>query len=192
MPDLQAAGGAHPLTARLSAPVIYVLAAIVVVLDQVTKAVAVASLQPGVSHPIIDGVLHWTLYRNPGSAFGFLASVPALFTVLATVIAIVIIVLARRPQPGPIAFAMALLLGGAIGNLVDRVSRPPGFPNGHVIDFIDLRVWPVFNIADMAITTGALLVVVWSWISDRRAARAAADRVSAEGDATAPKDGSIT
>jgi signal peptidase II len=178
---VQAAGGAHPLTARTRAASIYVLAAIIIGLDQITKAIAVSSLRPGVSEPVIEGVLHWTLYRNPGSAFGFLASVPALFTVLATGIAIAIIIVARRPHPRSTAFAMALLLGGAIGNLVDRVSRPPGFPNGHVIDFIDLRVWPVFNVADMAITCGALLIVVTSWIADRKAARTPAPPAPSDG-----------
>lgn len=168
---MQATGGANPLSARTRAGFIYILAAIIAVADQVTKAWAVASLRPGDTRPVIDGVLHWTLYRNPGSAFGFLASVPALFTIIATVIAISIVVLARRPHPAATATAMALLLGGALGNLVDRVSRPPGFPSGHVVDFIDLRVWPVFNIADMAITTGALLIVVSSWIAERRDAR---------------------
>lgn len=169
--DVQAAGGTHPLTARKRAGLIYVVAAAIVVLDQVTKAWAVSSLTPGETRPVIDGVLHWTLYRNPGSAFGFLANFPAVFTVLASVIAVAIIVVARRPQVRAVSIAMAMLLGGALGNLIDRVSRPPGFPSGHVVDFVDLRVWPVFNVADMAITSGAMLIVVSSWIADRRAAK---------------------
>lgn len=145
------------------------LAAIIVGLDQGTKAWAVASLSPGETRPIIDGVLHWTLHRNPGSAFGFLAQVPILFTILASAIAIGIVVVSRRPHAMPMAVAMGFLLGGALGNLVDRLTRPPGVGTGHVVDFIDLRVWPVFNIADMAITSGAALIVLTSWIAERRA-----------------------
>lgn len=171
---MQEDGGTHPLTARTRGGLIYALAVMIIVIDQVTKAWAVASLAPGQTRPVIDGVLHWTLYRNPGSAFGFLAQAPALFTILAAAIAIGIIVVSRRPQLAPMAVAMGFLLGGAVGNLIDRLVRPPGFGTGHVVDFIDLRVWPVFNVADMAITSGAALVVLASWIAERRARAAGA------------------
>ena len=162
-----------PLGARAYGPLLSIAAA-VVALDQVTKAIVLATLEPGRTQPVIDGVLHWTLQRNPGAAFGLFQGIPWAFTVLATAIAVAIVAGAGRIPDRFHAAALGLVLGGAVGNLVDRVARPPGFPRGHVIDFIDLRVWPVFNVADSAVVVGAALLVIASWRAERaeRAARA--------------------
>src|ERR687892_1802811 len=130
-------------------------AVVAVAADQITKAIALAALDDGRSRPVIDGVLHWTLQRNPGAAFGIFQRAPVLFTVIAIVIVIVIIVSAPRARDALNGVALGLVLGGALGNLADRLFRPPGPFRGRVIDFIDFRVWPTFNLADMAVVIGA-------------------------------------
>jgi signal peptidase II len=147
------------------------VASIVLALDQATKIIAVRSLDPGSSVPAIDGVVHWTLQRNPGAAFGLFQRIPVLFTILATAISVGILVTARRERDLPTTLALGLVLGGAMGNLMDRLFRPPGPLRGHVIDFIDLRVWPTFNVADMAVVSGAILLAIASIRAERRAAR---------------------
>ena len=134
--------------------------------DQVTKAVALATLEDGRSVPVIEGVLHWTLQRNSGAAFGIFQRAPALFTILAIVIAVAIIVASSRVRDRLNSVALGLVLGGALGNLVDRLFRTPGPFRGRVIDFIDLRVWPTFNVADSAVVIGALLLAIASFRSE--------------------------
>ena len=134
----------------------------VVAIDQITKAVALSALDDGESVRAIDGVLHWTLQRNPGAAFGLFRRAPVLFTILAIVISAAIIVAAPRVRDRMNGIALGLVLGGALGNLVDRLFRPPGPFRGRVIDFIDLRVWPTFNAADVAVVAGAALLAIAS------------------------------
>jgi signal peptidase II len=144
-----------------------VTAGSVVAADQITKAVALATLEDGRSVPLIDGVLHWTLQRNPGAAFGIFQRAPALFTILAIVISVAIIVASSRVRDRLNSVALGLVLGGALGNLVDRLFRAPGPFRGRVIDFIDFRVWPTFNVADSAVVIGALLLAIASFRSER-------------------------
>lgn len=168
---MQAAGGALPVVRR-RAGLLYAVAAVALAADQITKAVALASLDPGRSVRALDGVLYWTLQRNPGAAFGLFQRIPVLFTILAIGISIVIVAASRRVHGGLQATAMGLVLGGALGNLGDRLFRPPGPFRGHVVDFIDLRVWPTFNLADASIVIGAALLFLWS-VREDRAARSA-------------------
>jgi len=142
---------------------LFLTAAITVAADQITKAIAVASLRDGRSVPAIDGVLHWTLQRNPGAAFGIFRRAPALFTVVAIVIASAIVWSSPKVRDRLNAIALGLVLGGALGNLADRLFRPPGPFRGRVIDFIDFRVWPTFNLADSAVVIGALLIAIASF-----------------------------
>lgn len=164
---------------RPRAGALLALAAVVVLLDQATKQLVVSTMQEGQSIPVIDGVLHWTFLRNPGAAFSLFTSVPWLFTIIATGIAAGILWTARHPRSAAGASALGLVLGGAVGNLVDRVVREPASFQGHVIDFIDLRIWPVFNLADSAVVVGAALLVLSS-IREERAARAAEPEHDAE------------
>jgi signal peptidase II len=145
-----------------------IIAAIVVAIDQATKVIVVNRLTEGESVRAIDGILYWTLQRNPGSAFGLFRHFPVAFTILASAIAIGILVGAHRVRDRLTAVALGLVLGGAIGNLVDRIVRPPGVFRGHVVDFIDFRVWPVFNIADSCVVVGVVLLLVASWRAERR------------------------
>lgn len=154
------------------APLLLGIAGLIVLLDQATKTLALATLEPNTTTPVVEGILHWTLQRNPGAAFGLFARFPVVFTILASVITLGIVAGLRKVPDRPHAVALGLILGGADGNLIDRLARDPGFMRGEVVDFIDLRVWPVFNIADMAVVTGALLLILVSWRAER-AARAA-------------------
>jgi len=154
---------------RRTIVLLLVTAAVVVALDQITKAIVVSRLRDGESVRALDGVLHWTLQRNPGSAFGLFQHIPIVFTILSAGIALGILVASPRIRARATAFSLGLVLGGAAGNLIDRIVRPPAVFRGHVIDFIDFRVWPVFNLADSAVVVGAILLAIASTIADRRA-----------------------
>lgn len=151
------------------APILLTAASVVVVADQATKAFALLRLVPGTTRPVIDGVLHWTLQRNPGAAFGLFGRFPYVFTILAFALTVGVLINLRRVPDRVNGLGLGLVLGGAVGNLVDRIARDPAIFRGHVVDFIDLRVWPVFNIADMGIVVGAAVLVVASWRADRLA-----------------------
>jgi signal peptidase II len=138
------------------------LAAVVLVLDLVTKLVVVATIEPGEDIRVLGGALYLTHLRNTGAAFSFAESFTVLFTLVAVAVAVVIVRTARRLFSGAWAVTLGLVLGGALGNLVDRVFRDPGFLRGGVVDFLsvfgpDGRVWPVFNVADSAIVCGGIL-----------------------------------
>ena len=126
-------------------------------LDQATKAWVLRALTLGQSVPLIPGLLQLTLIRNPGVAFGLFARCGGLVTAAAFVIVGGMVLVALRP---PISraqlVAAGLILGGAIGNVIDRVRF------GGVVDFLDFRIWPVFNAADSGITVGAMLLA-WCW-----------------------------
>jgi len=123
--------------------------------DQLTKHLIAAAFHPGESLPLVPRVLHLTYVQNTGAAFGLFKGQHALFIVLSLVVIMWIAreFLTTRVLPSPVRWGYALVLGGAAGNLLDRMRL------GHVVDFIDLRVWPVFNVGDSAITIGVALLV---------------------------------
>ncbi|MDC8011626.1 signal peptidase II [Tahibacter soli] len=144
-----------------------VLSAAIIALDQWTKHIALAHLVEGMPQPVIPGFLNWTLAFNTGAAFSFLADAGGWqrwgFGVLAiTVSAVLAVWLSRTPRGDwPTAAPLALVIGGALGNLVDRVRY------GHVVDFIQTYYWPgqefpAFNIADSAISVGAVMMILVS------------------------------
>lgn len=144
--------------ARL-AGLLYASALAAYLLDRVTKMWAEGSLAGRPPIEIIQGVLHLTYTTNSGGAFGLGQSAPWLFagaTIL--VVAIIVVVSPRLGRP-LVAVALGLVLGGALGNLTDRAVNGPGL-SGRVTDFIDLRIWPVFNLADTAIVIGAALLAL--------------------------------
>lgn len=171
---VQAAGRTLSIAPR-APDVLRLTAGIGLVLDQATKTVALARLSEAESVPVIKGVLHWTLQRNPGAAFSVFQRIPVAFTVIALVISVAIVWYARRVHDQLHGLALGLVLAGALGNLGDRLFREPGPFRGHVIDFIDLRVWPTFNVADMCVVFGAILLFIASVRADRarRASEAA-------------------
>ena len=137
-----------------------VVAAVAYALDQVTKALAVALLAPGEVVPLVGDLLGLRLVRNPGAAFSFASGATWVFTLIAAVVVVAVLRTARRLGSRAWALALGLLLAGAAGNLTDRLLRAPGVARGHVVDFLELPNWPIFNIADTAICTAAALVVL--------------------------------
>ena len=139
------------------------LAVVVVILDQLTKYVASASLE--MYQPIaVMPMLNWTLMHNPGAAFSFLANESGwqrwFFSVIAIVVSVVIVLWIKRLEQHEKwqAIALALILGGALGNVIDRIWL------GYVVDFIDVYYeqwhWPAFNIADSAIFIGVAMIII--------------------------------
>lgn len=138
------------------------LAAVVLAADLITKIIVVATIREGHDVRLPGGALYLTHLRNVGAAFSFAQGATILFTLIAVAVAVVIVRTARRLYSGAWATALGLVLGGALGNLVDRVFRSPGILRGGVVDFLsvfgpDGRVWPVFNVADSAIVCGGIL-----------------------------------
>lgn len=147
--------------ARLAA-ILYAVAAGAYALDRITKAWAEASLADRPPIEVISGVLHLTYTTNSGGAFGLGQSAPWLFAAATIVVVGIIVVVSTRLTWVLTAVALGLVLGGALGNLTDRAIRGPGL-TGRVIDFVDVRVWPVFNVADSAVLIGAVLLAVSSF-----------------------------
>lgn len=134
---------------------LFILPLAVVILDQFSKYIVVENMALGESIPIIEEVFHLTYILNPGAAFGMFAH-NRLFFIAIAVIVIGIIIWARKEilaSPWEVKAGCGLFLGGAIGNLIDRARQ------GLVIDFFDFRIWPVFNIADIAICIGVGLII---------------------------------
>lgn len=136
------------------------------VLDTVTKAVVVSRLTGRGPVHLVPGLLQLNLIRNPGSAFSLATGYTALLSLLAVAVVVAVIRLSRRLRSVGWAIALGLLLGGAAGNLADRIFREPGFLRGHVVDWIQIYhgsfSWPIFNVADSGITVAAVLVVLLS------------------------------
>ena len=141
------------------------LAAGILALDLATKVVVVATLSDREPLRLLGGALYLTEARNTGAAFSFAEGATVVFSLIAAVVVVVIVRAARRLASAAWAVALGLVLGGAVGNLVDRVFRDPGFLRGGVVDFLSLfdpygRVWPIFNVADSAIVCGGILGAV--------------------------------
>ncbi len=140
----------------------FVMALVVIALDQLTKHWVVTELGDGRIIDVIEGVLTLRLTYNPGGAFGLGQSVPGFFLVASLAISAVILYLARRVDDPRWLVPLGAVLGGGIGNLIDRLVRDPG---GRVVDFIDLQVWPLFNVADSAIVVGVAILFLLSFRS---------------------------
>ena len=111
---------------------------------------------------VLGPLLRLELVHNPGAAFGIAGGATALFSLIALAVVVVIARTARRLRSTPWAVALGLLLGGAVGNLTDRILREPAIFRGRVVDFLELPHWPVFNVADMGITCSAVLIALLS------------------------------
>jgi signal peptidase II len=166
--DVQAAGGAPlsdgdlPSRAGSRLPLLLAVAGLVLAGDLVTKWLAVRVLGDREPVDLFGGLLTLRLVRNAGAAFGVAQGLTIAFTVVAAAVVVVILRLSRRLASLPWAVALGLVLGGAVGNLVDRVFRAPGPGRGHVVDFLELPHWPVFNLADSAIVSAGVLMVLLS------------------------------
>lgn len=140
------------------------VAAVAYALDLVTKLVVVAKLEGEAPIDVIGDWLQFRGTRNAGAAFGMGQAYTIVFTLIAASVIVVILRLARKLYSLPWGIALGLLLGGALGNLTDRLLRSPGFLRGHVVDFIAPKHFAVFNLADSAIVVGGCLIVLLSFL----------------------------
>jgi signal peptidase II len=143
-------------------PLLLSVAAVVLTLDVVTKVLAVKLLTPGQPVSIIGDTVTWTLVRNSGAAFSMATGYTWMLTVIASAVVIGIFWMGRRLVSLWWAIGLGMILGGAMGNLVDRFFRSPGPLRGHVVDFLSIGWWPVFNVADPSVVGGAILLVTLS------------------------------
>ena len=135
------------------------IAALVVVLDQFTKFLVKNNLQLGDSIPLIKNIFHLTYVTNTGSAFGLFKNLNVFFVIFSIIVIFVIFYYLRqiKKKERLVIYSIGLLLGGTIGNLIDRIAY------GAVIDFIDFKIWPVFNVADSAVTISIVMLIILLW-----------------------------
>jgi signal peptidase II len=170
-----------------------VLAAVVLAADIVTKVVAVANLEGNPPVRLLGGLVYLQLLRNPGAAFSLATGYTWVLAVVAIAVVVIIIRVARRLRSAGWAVALGLVLGGALGNLTDRIFRAPGPLSGHVVDMVSLlapdgTVWPVFNLADSSIVCGGILLVLLALLGRELDGTRTADRKNAEKRATSQMD----
>ncbi|AWW40044.1 MULTISPECIES: signal peptidase II [Streptomyces] len=143
--------------------VLFAVAAFAYALDLTSKLIVVAKLEHHDAIEVFGEWLRFDAIRNPGAAFGFGQAFTIIFTLIAVAVIVVIARLARKLYSLPWAIALGLLLGGALGNLTDRIFRSPGVFEGAVVDFIAPKHFAVFNLADSAIVCGGILIVLLSF-----------------------------
>jgi signal peptidase II len=162
LPLIEAEAPARPT--RIGLVVLVVLAGVAVlvyVADRVTKYFVTENLELGTTVPFIGEILQFRRVDNPGAAFSLGSGTTWVFAIIAAGAAIFIVIFARRIRSVAWAILFGLLLGGTLGNLTDRLTRPPGFGQGHVVDFLLLIYFPaIFNIADIAIVSSMVLFVI--------------------------------
>ena len=145
------------------------IALAVIALDQITKHWAVNSLADGRAHHV-TWTLQWNLSFNSGMAFSKGQSIGPIIGLVAVVVVVVIVLGVRKTQSRTVSIAAGFVVGGAIGNLADRVFRGDGWLHGSVVDFIDFQWFPIFNVADMGVNVGGALFVLWSLLSPNHVA----------------------
>ena len=176
-------------------PVVIGVALTVLTLDVVTKLIVVHTLSGHSPIRLLGGFLTLLLLRNSGAAFSIGTSMTIVFTGIAVAVIVYILRAARRLRSLPWAITLGLLLGGATGNLADRIFRSPGLFRGDVVDWIELPHWPVFNLADSAIVCGGVLAVLLALRGirldgSREGAHDAGDQTATDaGDQAATEDG---
>ena len=169
------------------------IAVTIVLLDLVTKIVMVSWLADGDRVPLIGDLVSFTLIRNPGAAFSFATGMTWVLTLVAVAVVIGIVRFARRLRSRGWALALGLVLGGALGNLIDRFFRGPGPLRGHVVDYVSVGWFPVFNVADSAITVGGALLVLLALLGrDLDGTRAGAEDAKDAKDAKDAEDGATS
>ena len=150
------------VTNRRLTVVVGLIAVLVYAVDQGTKLLAVHGLNPGERKDLIGSAFGLNLTRNAGAAFSTATGATWILTLVAVAVVVAIIRFARQLGSWGWTVALGLLLGGALGNLNDRLLREPGFMRGHVIDFLEFPHWPIFNLADSCIVTAACLIALLS------------------------------
>lgn len=145
-----------------------VVALAALVSDLLTKQWALKHLAGGETRPVLGDFLTLRLVHNPGAAFSLGSSFTWMFTLLSVVIVVAAVWYSTRVKSGWLAVMLGLVIGGALGNLVDRLTRPPGFGQGEVVDFISYGNFFVGNVADIWIVAAAGGVILWSLIEGRK------------------------
>lgn len=141
---------------------LFITAAVVVAFDLATKVWAVATLENESNIQVIGTFLQFSFFRNPGAAFSIGTNVTWVFTIISIAVAIAILAISKNVVNRVWAIALGAMLGGALGNLIDRLFRSPEPFQGHVVDFILLPNYPMFNISDSAVVVGAITMVILS------------------------------
>jgi lipoprotein signal peptidase len=159
----ESARTADPAHRRRRVAVLLAVALLAYLVDLGSKLLVVADLEDHAPIQVIGDVLTLQVIRNGGAAFGIGQALTIIFTLIAASVIVVIWRIARKLHSLPWAVALGLLLGGALGNLTDRLFRDPSVFRGHVVDFISLQHFAVFNLADSAIVCGGILVVLLSF-----------------------------
>lgn len=153
----------RPVDALVAKPLrlrtLLAVAAALLILDLVTKALVVANIEPGKPVRIIGDFVTLVIVRNPGAAFSMATGMTWLLTLVAVAVVIGVVRMGRTLRSPWWALGLGMVLGGALGNLIDRFFRSPGPLQGHVVDFVSVGWWPVFNVADSSIVCGAILLV---------------------------------
>ncbi|MDH6127195.1 signal peptidase II [Kitasatospora sp. GP82] len=158
-----AAGAVPGARRRRRIGVLLVVALLAYLIDLGGKMLVVSGLEGRQPIQVIGDVVTLQVIRNGGAAFGMGQAMTIVFTMIATAVIVVIWRIARKLYSLPWAIALGLLLGGALGNLTDRLFRAPSVFRGHVVDFISVQHFAVFNLADSAIVCGGILVVLLSF-----------------------------
>ncbi len=148
-----------PRSWRLTA-VFAVVGLLILGLDQLTKVLALQHLTPGEPVNVIGELLKFNLIRNPGAAFSLGSDFTPVISTIQIIVAVGVVWLSRRLGSAGWAVAFGLLFGGAVGNITDRIFRAPSPFHGHVVDFLQTPHWAIFNVADMAVTSAAILLVI--------------------------------
>lgn len=133
----------------------FILILLIIIIDQVTKYSIVSNMELYESIPVIKNVFHITYTRNYGAAFSILQNQKNFFITVTTIVSIIIfymIIRFYKKFDKVLLYSLALIAAGAIGNLIDRIRLE------HVTDFLDFRIWPIFNVADMSVVAGAMLM----------------------------------
>ena len=163
--------GTPPAPARAGRPLLATAIVLgVVALDQLGKWWAVEQL-PNDPVRLIGDEIGFVVVRNTGSAFSLFQAFTPFLAVVAIVVAVILVRTVRRTRDTLMVVGLSLVLGGALGNLIDRLFRAPGFLRGAVVDFVHVGDFPTFNVADSAITIGAILIVFWAIRADLRERR---------------------
>ena len=148
---------------------IYGTAALVLALDQLTKHLVVANLGGRPPVDLVGSFVQLRYTTNSGGAFSLLTGAPLFFGIMAMLIVGGIVYASRRARPLSMLIVLGLILGGALGNLTDRLLRGEGLLRGEVVDFVKVGIWPVFNLADSCVVVGGILLALLLSRSERDA-----------------------
>ncbi|WP_420100013.1 signal peptidase II [Corynebacterium sp.] len=140
----------------------------IVAVDQLTKWLVVENLEPATAYPVIGDVARLYLIRNSGAAFSMGEGATVVFSVIQMIAVVLCVVLAFRVRNPWAVAAVGLIGGGAAGNLIDRILRDPGALHGHVVDFVSVGGFAIFNVADAAISVGVVVYLVYALLIEPR------------------------